>query len=133
MKFSTRPAFQSKGGGADMSIKIINLTKQNTLSESIYIANSFRSRLKGLIGVKKLHKGEGIILIPCNSIHTCFMSVSIDVIFLNKDNLVIKAVENLGTWKMLKIISEASKIIEMRAGSIKEENVSIGDQFELIQ
>ncbi|RMH38557.1 MAG: DUF192 domain-containing protein, partial [Gammaproteobacteria bacterium] len=38
------------------------------------VADSFWSRTKGLIGVKRLDAGDGLLIEPCNSVHCFFMS-----------------------------------------------------------
>ena len=42
------------------------------------VAHTFCERARGLIGVKGLAPGEGMLIERCNAIHTFFMSFSID-------------------------------------------------------
>ena len=49
-------------------------------------ADTFFTRFKGLIGAPSLTKGEGLLILPCNSIHTHVMRFPIDVLYVSKDN-----------------------------------------------
>jgi len=76
-------------------IKILNLTRNITLTENTIIADSFFSRLQGLLGKDGLARGEGLILKPCDSIHTFFMRFAIDVVFVDRNNRVIRLYHSL--------------------------------------
>ena len=56
-------------------------------------AISFKDRLYGLMG--KTNIDYGMLFPNCNSIHTFFMKENIDIIGINKDNIVIYKYENL--------------------------------------
>jgi len=73
------------------------------LVEKLEIADTFRSRLKGLLGKKSISKDYGLLLIPCGSIHMFFMKFPIDVFFLKKTGggfEVLKIVRNLKPWRL---------------------------------
>ena len=63
------------------------------------IARTFFERAKGLIGVKSLPPGEGLLILRCNSIHTFFMSFPIDATFLDRNDAVVKVVRNIRPWR----------------------------------
>lgn len=54
----------------------------------VELANTFWSRLVGLLGRPVLEPGCGLLLQPCTSIHTLGMRFSIDVIFLDRASKV---------------------------------------------
>ena len=64
------------------------------------VAKTFWQRFKGLMGRKALHKGEGMLILKCNSIHTCFMRFPIDATFLDRDDNVVKIVRNIRPWRL---------------------------------
>ena len=53
-------------------------------------ASSFKDRFVGLMGRRSLAFGEGMHIAPCNSIHTFFMRIPIEVVFLDPDGLIVK-------------------------------------------
>ena len=65
------------------------------------VARTLFERMKGLIGTKSLPKGEGMLILRCNSIHTFFMSFPIDAYFLDDGNRVIKTVKMIRPWSFL--------------------------------
>ena len=79
-------------------------------------AISFKDRLYGLMG--KTNIDYGMLFPNCNSIHTFFMKENIDVIGIDKDNIVIYKYENLPKNQIIKInnkINETS-VLELPNG-----------------
>ena len=63
------------------------------------VARTFTERAKGLIGVKSLKKGEGLLILKCNAIHTMFMSFPIDATFLDRRGNMVKTVRGIKPWR----------------------------------
>jgi uncharacterized membrane protein (UPF0127 family) len=89
-------------------------------------ADSFGSRLMGLMGVKSLPKGHGLLLTNCGSIHCCFMRFTIDVIYLDKNNKVV-AVETVKPWHLGKILRGVKNVLEVNQG--EAEGIHKGDEM----
>jgi len=100
-------------------MKIINKTKNTTVAEEAFLANTFSSRVKGLLGRKDFRPPEALIIQPCNSIHTFFMRFTIDVLFVDKNNKVIKSIPHLKPFRFTLIYFKASSAIELPAGTIE--------------
>ncbi len=86
-------------------------------------ANTFYKRFVGLMGKKEIKQNQAMLIKPCSSIHTCFMKFTIDVVFLNKNNIVVDTLENLAPWKLSGNIKDANQVLEMSAGAIKRLNI----------
>ncbi|HLD40830.1 MAG TPA: DUF192 domain-containing protein, partial [Candidatus Omnitrophota bacterium] len=82
------------------SCRVINLTKNTVVAQNAGIADNLFSRMRGLLGRKSLNLQEGLILRPCNSIHTFFMRFPIDVVFLDRYDLIIKVYHSLSPWRL---------------------------------
>lgn len=95
------------------------------------IANTFLSRLKGLMFKKIFEKGSGLLITKCNSIHMFFMKFPLDIVFLDKNLIVVEMVENIKPWKISKIYRNVSSTLELPSGTIKDKHIKIGDQFEI--
>ncbi|MDI6605911.1 MAG: DUF192 domain-containing protein [Candidatus Omnitrophota bacterium] len=108
-------------------MKIKNKTKNTVLAENATIANSFLSRMKGLLGRKEFKKGEALVLTPCNSIHTFFMKFPIDIIFLDKDKRIVKIIPSLQPFRLSGIYFNAASAIELPAGLAEVQSASVGD------
>jgi uncharacterized membrane protein (UPF0127 family) len=66
----------------------------------VKIAHTFFERAKGLIGVKSLPPGEGLLILRCNAVHTFFMSFPIDLRFYDRNNRLVKTVFNVRPWRL---------------------------------
>ena len=64
------------------------------------VAKTLLQRMKGLMGRKSLPPGEGMLILKCNAIHTCFMRFAIDATFLDRDDNVVKVVRNIRPWRL---------------------------------
>ena len=64
------------------------------------VARTLWQRLKGLMGRERLPPGEGMLILKCNAIHTCFMRFAIDATFLDKNDQVVKVVRNIRPWRL---------------------------------
>jgi len=110
-------------------IKIINETKKEAVISNCLLASTFFSRLKGLLGKSKLEKDEGLCLRPCRSVHTFLMRFPIDIIYVNRENKVLKIIENLGANRISPYLKEAYFIIELNAFGCRKKNIEIGDKL----
>jgi uncharacterized membrane protein (UPF0127 family) len=88
-------------------------------------AETFFARLVGLLGRSSLPAGTGMLISPCNQIHTFFMKFAIDVIFLDNHGKVLKIYTCLKPWKITTFVLKARSVIELPAG--ETQNVETGD------
>lgn len=93
------------------------------LFEQGSVLMSFYERVRGLIGRKELDHNEAWVFPQCKSIHTFFMRMPIDVIWLDKENRVID-VKTLRPWHLPVERRHACAVIEARAG-VAEERVIV--------
>ena len=97
------------------------------VAESVAVADTTARRLRGLLGKRDLARGSGILLRPAWSIHTAFMRFPIDVVFLDPDQVVIKIVPELRSFKTAGCRG-AREIVELRAGEAERRGLQIGDR-----
>lgn len=97
------------------------------LADQCVLADTFFTRLKGLLGKKSLSAGEALILIPCDMVHTLGMKFSIDAIFVNTQGVIIKIEDNLHPNRIAARVRNADYVIEMAAGKSSELNLVPGD------
>ena len=67
--------------------------------ERCELANRLLPRMRGLLGRGSFGPGTGILLTPEPSVHTLFMRFSIDVVFLDKANTIVKIAHELQPWR----------------------------------
>ena len=91
----------------------------------IETADTFFARFRGLMLRKRLPAGHGLLIVPCNSIHMCFMRFAIDAIFIDKDYRVLKVARNVKPWIGVAWCWKAWGVVEVNAGEAKD--VQIGE------
>ncbi|WP_335645295.1 DUF192 domain-containing protein [Methanobacterium subterraneum] len=112
---------------------IVNKTKGTNLGNAD-VANSFFSRFKGLMMVKKLEMGL-ILKLPsdrsrrASGIHMFFMRIPLDVVFADSDKKVVDTV-TLDPWTTYTPVAPARYVIELEIGKIAESNTEIGDELD---
>jgi len=113
------------------SIKVVNATRGTTLLAQGRLADNFFTRLRGLIGVKELAPGTGILIRPCNGVHCMFMSIPIDVIYLDKNDQVIALDRAMKPWAIGKIYRSSAYVVEGPVGMIDASGTVVGDQVRV--
>ena len=97
------------------------------LCERCLVADSMFRRLRGLLGRRSLSPGDGIVLRPGWSVHTIFLLFSIDVVFLDGNQVVIKVVRNLKPWRAA-TCRGARDVVELAAGEATRRGIQAGDR-----
>ncbi len=110
---------------------IINKTRMTVLGSQIAVADSFFTRLVGLMGKRVLAPGEGLLISPSSGVHTCWMRMKIDVIALDRTNRVIKLGHSVKPWRLSCLSVKAAKIVELPAGRIKDTDTMLGDNCDI--
>lgn len=113
-------------------MRVVNSSNNMVLGEWIKPANTFFKRFAGLMFRNSLNEGEGLLLRPCSMVHSFFMRIPIDVVFINKENMVEQTIENLKPWRFSAMVLKATVVIELPAGTIKRTNTGIGDHLYLL-
>ncbi|MBI2711516.1 MAG: DUF192 domain-containing protein [Bdellovibrio sp.] len=118
-------------------IKVILVKNKAQIADECSVAESFWSRFMGLMGVRILNPGSGLLLSPCSSIHMLFMNIPIDVVFLServiRDGAVFYRIsslkENLRPWGLLPVGDwKAVDTLELPIGTIQKCDMKIGDE-----
>jgi uncharacterized protein len=113
-------------------MKIQSLKNQTWVAHQCFVANSFVTKLRGLIGTRSLPEGQGLLLTRCNDIHMWFMSIPIDVVFIQKQTDTLYRVTSVNSrvqpWKLLPIHdSQAHHTLELPLDTIQRCQLQRGD------
>ena len=101
------------------------------------VANSWLSRLRGLIGRSELRQGEGLFMPGTNGVHMLFMRFAIDCLFLGPlradgTRQVVAVRERLGPWRgIVWWVRGARAAVEVGAGAIATAGLRPGDAVKL--
>ena len=94
-------------------------------------AVSLRQRMVGLLGRQALPCDQGVLITPCNQVHTCFMRFPIDVVFLDKTDRVLRICAGLAPWRLSPLVFRARSVLELAEGVSK--GIVVGQQLRLQQ
>jgi uncharacterized membrane protein (UPF0127 family) len=101
------------------------------ICDELRFAAGFTDRLFGLI-FKNIKKGQGFAIKGCNSIHTFWMRYRIDVVFINKNNEIIKLFESLKQFRITPAVKDAYCVIEFPEFTIKDFFLKAGDKLKFV-
>lgn len=82
---------------------------------TLYVASTFRARLLGVGAFPGRSAHDGVVLVPCRSIHTFFLRRAIDVVFLDKQGRECRRIECMRPWRMA-FAARAHLVVELPAG-----------------
>jgi uncharacterized protein len=114
-------------------LQAINLNQQTRLAARVRVADTFFSRLIGLLGRRSLKEGEGLWIKPCNGVHTVGMRFPFDVVFLDDQNRVIKTRSGLGPFRVCRGGRHAQSVLELSMGTIERSHTEPGDQIHFVE
>jgi uncharacterized membrane protein (UPF0127 family) len=111
----------------------ITVERENgeVLCERCVVADTFWTRLRGLVGRKELAESEGLLIRPAGSVHTFFMRFPIDVVFLDREDAVVKVVPALPP-RRLAAARRARRVLELSAGLCARKGLAVGERLELV-
>ena len=114
----------------DTRLRALNRTRGTVLATRLEVAASGKSRRKGLLGRTGLAAGDGLWILPCESVHTFLMQFPIDLVYLDRNNRIRKLRSEVGPWRMSACLS-AHSVIELPAGTIRATRAERGDVVEI--
>jgi uncharacterized membrane protein (UPF0127 family) len=111
------------------SLRIENETKDRTVCDRALLATSMRQRLFGLLGKRSLDPGEGLLLRLTSAVHTVGMSMSIDVVGLDRSGRVTAIYAHLKPGRIAVPGWKTRSILELPAGQSERALICVGDSL----
>lgn len=115
--------------GSRRTVRVENRTRGVPLIHRGRLADSFWRRLVGLIGVRQLAPGEGLVIMPANQVHTHFMAMALDVFYLDDQECVLAIDCALVPWRIGRLRRGARCVVETPAGTVAQSGSKVGDQL----
>ena len=109
----------------------VNQRNGTELAAEVRLARSLWARFWGLMGRRSLPDGHGLLIRPCSSVHMFFMRFPIDVIFLDRDNRVVKIIPAMKPWRAALGGRGAHSALELNAGAAGAAGLAEGDMVAL--
>ena len=113
-----------------MKLVVRNHTRNTVVADSADVADTSAKRRTGLLKHERLNAGEGLWIVPCESVHTFFMKFPIDLVYLDRKHKVKKVRHAVGPWKLSACLT-AHSVLELPAGAVEKSGTLVGDEFEM--
>jgi uncharacterized membrane protein (UPF0127 family) len=119
--------------GHSNSLYVYNKTRETFVATEALLADSYLTRLVGLLGKTRrwAQLGRGLWIVPSRGVHTIGMLFPIDLIFLGKDKEVVYTEEYVRPFRISKVSLKATSVLELPAHTIYRSGTKIGDQLEI--
>lgn len=110
-----------------------NRTRRLYLARELCIAGTHWSRFCGLMGktAAKFRAGQGLWIVPSRGVHTLAMRFPIDVVYLDKNKIVLYMKENLKPWRVAPINLQTTSVLELPASVLGATGTAVGDEIEI--
>jgi uncharacterized protein len=82
----------------------------------VVVADTIATRLRGLLARPPLRYDQGLLLCPCNMVHTAGMRYPLDLVFLRHDGRVLHVAQQVPPNR-LRLCWRARSTLELAAGT----------------
>ena len=107
-----------------------NQTRKTVLADAVEMADTSAKRRTGLLKHERLEPGEGLWIVPCESVHTFFMKFPIDLVYLDKGRKVKKVRHAVPAWRLSACLF-AHSVLELAAGTARQSGTERGDELAM--
>lgn len=111
--------------------KLRNLTTGEIIAADVRVADGWWERLAGLIPRKVVDPDEGLWFHDCWAIHTLLMRAKIDVIFLDRQERVVRTCARVKRNRFALACFGAHNVVELGEGALDGRDLLPGDRLEL--
>jgi protein-S-isoprenylcysteine O-methyltransferase Ste14/uncharacterized membrane protein (UPF0127 family) len=98
-------------------VQIVNRDSGSEIAAHVLVAASPLTRMRGLLGRPALLAGDGLLIQPCQGVHTFGMGYPIDVVHLDRDGAVLRVLRELPPWRIGPIVWRSHAALELPAGA----------------
>lgn len=114
-------------------VYVYNKTRETFVASEAKVADGYFSRLVGLLGKTRrwARPGRGLWILQSHGVHTIGMLFSIDLMFLDRDNLVVHLEEHVRPFRISRVSLKSSSVLELPTHTIFRTGTQVGDQLEM--
>ncbi len=112
---------------------VYNKTRERFIATHAKVADGYFSRLVGLLGTTRrwARPGKGLWIVPSHGVHTIGMLYALDLIFLDRDHMVVDVEEHVGPFRISKVSFKANSVLELPVHTVFRTETRPGDQLEI--
>jgi uncharacterized protein len=101
----------------------------NVVARRAKVADTFETRLRGMMGRREFGPVDGLALAPVRSVHTFFMRMRIDVLFVDEEGRVLETRRALPPWRLAAGGKAVRQTLELPDGTIDRLDLQPGDRL----
>jgi len=115
-------------------LRALNQSRGTVLCARLENAGGVAGQSKGLLGRDGLEPGSGMLFdnsrfTPMMWMHMFFMRFTIDIVFLDRGDKVIRISRQLRPWRVSAMVFGARRALELEAGAAQKSSTQVGDQI----
>jgi uncharacterized membrane protein (UPF0127 family) len=104
---------------------------ERILISELIVAEKMLSRMVGLLGRRGLQEGSAMLINPCGSIHTVGMRFSLDLIFIDKRQRVVRIICGVRPNRFVLGGRGAKSVVEIESGWFDMSQIGVGDEVNI--
>lgn len=101
------------------------------LADRVRRADTYWTRLRGLLGTGRLGPGEGLWIMPSRQVHMFGMRYALDLVFLDDGGRVLRLVPALPPNRISPRVAGAHSVLELPAGTLAATTLTEGVRVEI--
>lgn len=110
---------------------VINRSKHRWIVTKVIKANTFWKRIKGWVGLCKIDPEAALWVKPCWGVHTIGMHFPVDLLFLGRNNRVLKAIPNLPKNRISPFVLQSRSVLVLPAHTVEKSRTMVGDIIDI--
>lgn len=111
--------------------QLVNADSGEVIVPRLELATTFWQRFRGLQFRHALAADQGLMILPCRSIHTHWMRFAIDAAMLDADGIVLAILPAVTPWRIVRQVPRTRSILETNAGVLSK-RVQVGNRTRII-
>jgi uncharacterized membrane protein (UPF0127 family) len=112
------------------TVEVRNRSRGTLLGGRVEVADSFWTRLRGLLGRRTLEDGQGLLIVPSRGIHMYAMRFHLDVLLLDEDRRVEMRYGGLAPGQTTGMHRGVRFALELPVGTIYKSGTCEGDTLD---
>ena len=114
---------------ADTKYQLINPDTEQVIVPRLQLAATFWTRFCGLQFRRELPTGEGLLIVPCRSVHTHWMRFAIDIVMIDAEGTVLQVRREVKPWRACNGPKHTQAVLEVPAETA---TVREGDRVTIV-
>ena len=112
------------------AVRATNATRGTVVGQRIRVAETGLTRIVGLLEEYELQRGDGLLIVPSQGVHTLGMQFPIDIAVLDNEWRVIAIRRDMRPFRMTRMFWKAAAVLELPSGMLESTSTLVGDAIE---